>query len=78
MDISAQLKKSLIARIKDSKDINFLKALQTIFDATEQQLYDLSHEQQAAIDTGRNEIAAGDSISNEEVIVEMKEWLAKK
>ncbi len=78
MSTSAQLKKSLIARIKDSNDLDFLKALQTIFDAAEKQLYDLTPEQEKAIENGRNEIKAGESFSNEEVISEMREWLEKR
>lgn len=78
MDMTAQIKKNLISRIKDSKDLNFLKALQTIFDSSEQGLYQLSSEQQNAIDKGRNEIKEGDFYKNEEVISEMREWLKKK
>lgn len=78
MDMTAQIKKNLISRIKDSKDLNFLKALQTIFDSSEQALYQLSSEQQNAIDKGRNEIKEGDFYKNEEVISEMREWLKKK
>lgn len=78
MDMTAQIKKNLISRIKDSKDLDFLKALQTIFDSSEQGLYQLSSEQQNAIDKGRNEIKEGDFYKNEEVISEMREWLKKK
>jgi predicted transcriptional regulator len=78
MDMTAQIKKNLISRIKDSKDLNFLKALQTIFDSSEQALYQLSSEQQNAIDKGRDEIKEGDFYKNEEVISEMREWLKKK
>lgn len=76
--MTAQIKKNLISRIKDSKDLNFLKALQTIFDSSEQALYQLSSEQQNAIDKGRDEIKEGDFYKNEEVISEMREWLKKK
>ena len=78
MDMTAQIKKNLISRIKDSKDLNFLKALQTIFDSSEQGLYQLSSEQQNAIEKGRDEIKEGDFHKNEEVISEMREWLKKK
>ena len=78
MNTTAQIKKNLILRIKDSKDLNFLNALQTIFDSSEQALYPLSSEQQTAIDTGRSEIENGDFFKNEEVISEMKQWLKKK
>jgi len=36
MDMTAQIKKNLFSRIKKSKDLNFLNALQTIYDPTEQ------------------------------------------
>ncbi|MFB9056356.1 hypothetical protein ACFFU9_06315 [Mariniflexile ostreae] len=78
MDIAAQIKNNLISRIKDSKDLNFLKALQTIFDSSEQELYQLSSEQKDAISIGRKQIKKGQFSSNESVISEMKEWLTKK
>jgi len=78
MDMTAQIKKNLISRIKDSKDLNFLNALQTIFDSSEQALYQLSTEQESSIEIGRNEIKNGKFHKNEDVISEMKEWLKKK
>jgi hypothetical protein len=78
MNLTAQIKKNLILRIKDSKDLNFLNALQTIFDSSEQALYQLSAEHQSAIEKGRSEIKNGQFIKNEEVISEMKQWLKKK
>ena len=78
MNMTAQIKKNLILRIKDSKDLNFLNALQTIFDSSEQALYQLSAEQQSAIEKGRSEIKNGQFFKNEEVISEMKQWLKKK
>jgi len=78
MDMTAQIKKNLISRIKDSKDLNFLNALQTIFDSSEQALYQLSAEQQSSIEVSRNEIRNGKFRKNNEVISEMREWLKKK
>jgi hypothetical protein len=78
MDTTTQIKNNLISRIKDSKDLNFLKAVQTIFDSSEQSLFQLSPEQQDAIKISREEIINGDSIDNELLMVEMKEWLTKK
>ena len=75
MDMTAQIKKNLISRIKDSNDLNFLNALQTIFDSSEQALYELSSEQNTVIENGRNEIKKGDFHTNDEVISEMREWL---
>ncbi len=70
MDAAAHLKKSLISRIKDSKDLNFLKALQTIFDSSEQALIELSDEQKKSIDSGRADIEAGRVVSHDQVMSE--------
>jgi len=78
MDTTAQIKKNLIARIKDSEDLNFLNALQTIFDSSEQALYKLSAEQQSSIEVSRKEIKEGKFRKNEEVISDMRQWLKKK
>ncbi|CAM4097693.1 hypothetical protein [Gillisia limnaea] len=53
MNPTTQIKNSLISRIEDSEDLNYLKALQTIFDTSEQALYQLSQEQQDSIEKGR-------------------------
>ncbi len=78
MDMTTQLKNNLISRIKSSKDLNFLKAVQTIFDSSEQSLFQLSPEQEDSIEKGREEIKNGESIENDLLIVKMKEWLTKK
>ncbi len=78
MDISDQIKNSLISRIKASSDINFLKALQTLFDTSESDLYELTDEQTKAIEIGRNQIKKGQFHTNSEVMSEMREWLQKK
>lgn len=78
MDITTQIKNSLISRIKSSNDLNFLKALQTIFDSTEQSLYQLSPEQEDAIENGRAAIRNGEFIENDQLLAETKEWLARK
>jgi hypothetical protein len=78
MDMTSQIKSNLISRIKDSKDLNFLKAVQTIFDSSEQSLFQLTTEQEDSIEKGREELKNGESIENDVLIVKMKEWLAKK
>ncbi|HCY43788.1 MAG TPA: hypothetical protein DHV48_21040 [Prolixibacteraceae bacterium] len=78
MDMTTQIKNNLISRIRDSKDLNFLKAVQTIFDSSEQALYQLSSEQEDSIEKGREEIKNGESIENDMLLVKMKEWLTKK
>lgn len=78
MDTATQIKNNLISRIKDSKDLNFLKAVQTIFDSSEQSLFQLSSEQQDSIEKGREEISNGESIENDLLMINMKKWLTKK
>lgn len=78
MDMIAQIKKDLISRIKDSKDLKLLNKLQTIFDSSEQSLYQLSTSQKSSIEAGRNEIKEGKFHNNDEVIQEMRKWLKKK
>ena len=78
MNMTTQIKNSLISRIKNSNDLDFLKALQTIFDSTEQTLYQLSPEQNDSIIKGREEIKNGDYLENDQFISEMKQWLKKE
>ena len=77
MDMTAQLKKNLISRIKDSKDLNFLKALQTIFDSSEQALFEITSSQQDSIEKGRAQIANGEFTKHDELMSEMRTWLKK-
>ncbi|MFA5297164.1 MAG: hypothetical protein WC389_03045 [Lutibacter sp.] len=78
MDMTSQIKNNLISRIKNSTDLSFLKALQTIFDTSEQALFQISSEQETSISIGRKQLKAGEFSNNESVISEMKEWLTKK
>lgn len=78
MGATTDLKNSLISRIKNSKDINFLNALQTLFDASEKSLYQLSEEQLHSINESREEINRGDFLKNEEVISNARKWLKNK
>ncbi len=73
MDMTTQIKNNLISRIKNSSDLNFLKALQTIFDTSEQALFQLSSEQETSISIGRKQLKNGEFSNNESVISEMKE-----
>ena len=78
MNTISQLKNNLITRIKKSDDIEFLKALQTIFDSSSQSLFELSSEQKESINKGREEIRNGEYISNNQVISEIEKWLEEK
>lgn len=75
MDATTDLKNSLISRIKKSNDINFLKALQTLIEASEHSVYELNEEQIHSINESREEIKRGDYLSNEEVISKNRKWL---
>lgn len=73
METATQIKNDLISRIKNSKDLDFLKAIQTLMDSSEHPVYHLSEEQQESIEISRKEIAEGKFIENKEVIREMQE-----
>lgn len=59
-------------------DLDFLNTLETIFDSSEQEFYELSNDQKIAIKNSRVQIENGDFHKNEDVILEMREWLKKK
>ncbi|MBZ0244039.1 MAG: hypothetical protein K8F24_12535 [Bacteroidales bacterium] len=77
MDSILHIKDNLISRIKSSNDLDFLKALQTIFDSSEQELYKLTPEQEKSIELGRQDILSGNFRTHEQVMKETKEWLEK-
>ncbi len=78
MDLSAELKENLISRIKNSNDITLLNKLKTIFDSSEQALYQLNAEQEIAINSGREQIKREEFSANAKVITDLREWLSKK
>lgn len=73
-----QIKNNLINRILETKDINFLNALQTIFDSSERELFQLNAQQSDSILKSKEEIKNGDFFENDEVISDLKKWLTKK
>lgn len=75
MNSTIYLKESLISRIKSSTDIQFLKAIQTIFDSSESELFELSDEQKKSIEQGRKEVKEGKTIPHHQVMKETEEWL---
>lgn len=78
MDTVLQIKNDLISRIKNSKDLNFLRALQIIFDKSEQELFQLNDSQKEGIDEAKAQIKKGEYIESSQAISEIKEWLKKK
>jgi hypothetical protein len=78
MDINLDIKNNLINRIMSIDDINFLQALQTIFDVTDKNLFQLSDEQNASIEISRKQIASGEYKDNETVLSDLRQWLISK
>ena len=77
MHNTTQLKRNLIERIKNSEDLIFLQALQTIVESSEEILFELSSEQENSIEIGRSQIAKGELSTHEDVMLEMKTWLKR-
>ena len=77
MDNTIQLKNLLISKIQETEDIDFLKALQTLFDNAAQP-YLLDTAQEKSIELSRNEIESGRFIENTKAISEIREWLEKE
>ena len=75
MDSTFHIKNNLISRIKSSSNLDFLRALQTIFDSSEQELFELNAAQQESIEISREEILQGKYKSNSQVMNETREWL---
>ena len=75
MDNTILLKNNLISRIQNSDDLEFLNALQVIFDGSEKELYKLNKLQEKSIEISRNQIKNGNFKENSEVLKEAKEWL---
>ena len=75
MNTTLYIKKNLISRIQSSNDLNFLKALQTIFDSSEQELFKLNQSQKESIEASRQDFINGKHKTNEQVMREMDVWL---
>ena len=78
MDSTLLIKDNLISRIKNSNDLKFLKALQSIFDSSEQELYEINNTQKQKISLSRKEITEGNFVENSIVIENAKQWLKKQ
>lgn len=78
MSSTAALKSNLISRIEKSEDLDLLKALQTILDSMENELFPLSPEQEKKLEISRAQLENDQAIENDELISEMRKWLRKK
>jgi len=78
MNTATEIKTSLINRINSIDDLNFLQAVQTIFDAAEKNLYQLTQEQSESIEVSRKQIASGKFKESHKVLSELRQWLRKE
>jgi len=76
---NVELKNFLIHRIAAIEDKSFLTAIKTIIKTkTETTIYQTTAEQRVKISEGRDQIAKGNSISNEQVEADIDIWLREK
>lgn len=78
MENTSQLKDDLINKIKATNDVSFLKALQTIIDASIKDPYQLSQHQLNAVAESRAQLENGDYVENEDFMSEVEQWLEKE
>ena len=76
---ATQLKDMVIDKIYGINDVDYLKALKKILDVGKksEEIYYLNDKQRAVIDIGKQQIANGEYISNEELEKEEDEWLSE-
>lgn len=76
---TVELKNFLIHRIAAIDDKTFLTAIKTIIETkSETSIYQTTAEQRVKIMEGRNQIAKGESFTNEQVETEIDKWLSEK
>ncbi len=74
-----ELKNILIHRIAEINDKSFLTAIKTIIDTkSEATVYKTTPEQRKKIKEGRQQIAKGEYYTNEQVEMEIDQWLKEK
>jgi predicted transcriptional regulator len=78
MNNTSYLKRNLISRIRSSNNETFLTALQTIFDSSEQELYEVSRDQRESIEAGIKDIEEGNYKTHDQVMKETVSWLKKQ
>jgi predicted transcriptional regulator len=74
-----ELKDILIHKIAAINDKSFLAAMNTIIDTkSEKLIYKTTPEQRQAIKEGQDQIARGESFTNDQVEAEIDKWLREK
>jgi len=76
---TVELKNFLIQRIAVIEDKTFLTAIKTIIETkSETTIYQTTAEKRVKIMEGKNQIAKGESFTNEQVEAEIDKWLSEK
>lgn len=76
---TVELKNILIHKISAINDESFLNAIKTIVDTkSEKTIYKTSEEQNNQIREGINQIENGEYYTNEQVELEIDQWLSEK
>ena len=74
-----ELKVILVHKIAAINDKSFLAAMNTIIDTkSEKLIYKTTPEQRQAIKEGQDQIARGESFTNDQVEAEIDKWLREK
>jgi predicted transcriptional regulator len=74
-----ELKDILIHKIAAINDKSFLAAMNTIIDSkSEKLIYKTTPEQRQAIKEGQDQLARGESFTNDQVEAEIDKWLSEK
>ena len=77
MNLAHKLQNDLIHRIGQIDDVNFLKAIQSILDNSDKEVFQLNEQQQTSISISRKELENGEGLGHQDVMDGMKSWLKK-
>jgi hypothetical protein len=75
MNPAHQLQNDLINRIGQIDDVNFLKAIQSILDNSDKEVFQLNESQETSIEESRNQLNNGEGIPHDKVLGDLKKWL---
>lgn len=75
MSLANKLQNDLINRIGQIDDVNFLKAIQSILDSSDKEVFQLNELQENSIAESRVQLKNGQGIAHDEVFGDLKKWL---
>jgi hypothetical protein len=75
VNLAHKLENDLIHRIGQIDNVNFLKAIQSILDSSDKEVFQLNELQENSIVESREELKNGQGIAHEEVLSDLKKWL---